>query len=236
MTGKLGRIFGFSVVASLLLIAAVLYRWSAVDVRTDGGEILFLTFGGAVWLLLATKIFTWLGLSFRDDVMERRNAAALVALCGALVSAAIIYAGGSIGEGPSYWENVFSVALAGTGFFVIWVLLELVGKVSLSIAEERDFASGIRLGGFLLAAGLVLGRAVAGDWHSEEATMQDFIHDGWPAAVLLVFALLIERMARPNRQRPFPAWPSHGLFLALLYLSFAAAWLWHLGAWEGMPR
>jgi hypothetical protein len=104
------------------------------------------------------------------------------------------------------------------------------------IAEERDLASGLRLCGFFLAIGLVLGRAVAGDWHSPAATIQDFGHDGWPAAIVCAVALPIERFARPNRRRPFPPWPSYGLLPALLYLALAGGWLWHLGAWEGMPR
>ena len=56
------------------------------------------------------------------------------------------------------------------------------------------------------------------------------------AAVLWAIALVIERLLRPSRRRPFPAWPSCGLLPALFYLALAAAWLWHLGAWEGMPR
>ncbi len=48
------------------------------------------------------------------------------------------------------------------------------GKVSVSIVEERDLASGIRTGGLFIAVGLVLGRAVAGDWVSESATLRDF--------------------------------------------------------------
>jgi hypothetical protein len=108
------------------------------------------------------------------------------------------------------------------------------GKVSRSVAEDRDFASGLRLGGFLLATGLVFGRALAGDWHSGEATVHDFIRDGWPAAVIWFLALVIERISRPSRRRPFSAWPAFGLIPALLYTALAIAWLCHLGAWEGM--
>jgi hypothetical protein len=148
---------------------------------------------------------------------------------------AIIYAGGSAGEGPSVWDNYFSAALGTAGLLLLWIVLELGAKVSVSIAEERDLASGLRMCGFLLATGLMLGRAVAGDWHSVADTIHDFFHDGWPAAVLCALALPIERFAKPSRRCPFPPWPSHGLAPALLYLALGAAWLWHLGAWEGMP-
>ncbi|HWD92774.1 MAG TPA: hypothetical protein VG938_10530 [Verrucomicrobiae bacterium] len=153
-----------------------------------------------------------------------------------MVSLALIYVGGSVGEGPSYAENVFSVGLASAGFFVFWTALEIGGRVSVSIAEERDLASGIRLSGFLLSIGLVLGRAVAGDWHSASETIRDFIQDGWPAVVLCLVAVTIERFMRPNRQHPFRTWPKYGLLPVLVYMVLAGAWLLHLGAWEGMHQ
>jgi uncharacterized membrane protein YjfL (UPF0719 family) len=236
MKNTLRLVFGVFFTVSLITVAVALHLWGAAEIRADSSEVFFLTFAAAVWLVLATKLFSWLGLSFHDDVVERRNIAALAALCGAVTALALIYTGGSIGEGPSYLNNVFSAGLGTVGLLVLWVLLELGARVSLSITEERDLASGLRLAGFLLAVGLVLGRAVAGDWHSEDATLWDFVHDGWPAIILWGMTLLIERFARPSRRRPFPPWPSFGLLPALLYLAFACAWLMHLGAWEGMPK
>jgi uncharacterized membrane protein YjfL (UPF0719 family) len=217
------------------MVATALHRWGAKEVRDDAGEVFFLTCLGAVWLIFANLLFPWLGLSYRDDVAERGNVAALVALSGALPAVAILYAGGSIGEGPSYWENIFSASLGTAGWLLLWSVLELCTGVSMSIAEERDLASGLRLCGFLLASGLVLARAVAGDWHSVAATIHDFIRDGWPAGILCVIALIIERFARPSRRCPVPPWPINGLLPALVYLAMGAAWLWHLGAWEGLP-
>ncbi len=236
MKNTLRFAFGVCIAASLIAVAAALHLWGAAVIRANPGELFFLTFAAAVWLLLATKLFPWLGLSFHDDVIERNNVAALIALCGALVALALIYAGGSIGEGPSYLNNVFSAGLGTVGLLVLWTLLELCAKVSVSITEERDLASGLRLAGLLFATGLILGRAVAGDWHSEEATIRDFVHDGWPVIILWGMALLIERFAQPNRRCPIPPWPSFGLIPALLFLTAAGAWLLHLGAWEGMPK
>lgn len=232
-TGK-SWVFGVTILTSLLLIAVALSFWGAAEIRANFGEVFFLTLVAAVWLILSAKFFAWLGLSFRDDVVERRNTAALVALCGAEAGAAAIYAGGSLGEGPSYWNNVFSAGLAMAGFVALWILVEWGTGISFSITEERDMASGIRACGFLLALGLVLGRAVAGDWHSESATVHDFIHDGWPTLVISGVAVFVERFAQPSRRRPFPPWPQYGLLPALLYLALAAAWLWRLGPWEGM--
>ena len=236
MNDKARWVFGVCVVVSLLLVAMALHLWGAAEIRADSSEVIFLTFACALWLVVMAKLFPWFGLSLRDDAVERRNTGALVALCGAIVAAALLYAGGSIGEGPSYMNNVFSVGLAAGGFLSLWLLLEIGGGVSVSIAEERDTASGIRLAGFLLSIALVLGRAVAGDWHSESATVRDFINDGWPAVLMGAIAVPIEHYTRPNRRHPFRASAIYGLLPALFYLVIAIAWLMHLGAWDGMPR
>jgi hypothetical protein len=123
-------VFGACIAASVLMIALALWQWGAAEIRENAGEIFFLTAGGAVWLALATGLFAWFGLSFRDDAVERRNVASLIALCGAVTAAAILYAGGSAGEGPSYLNNIFSVSLAAIGLFALWMVLEVGGKVS----------------------------------------------------------------------------------------------------------
>jgi hypothetical protein len=227
---------GVSVTVGLMMVAMALNFWGAKEIRSSPDEVVVLTLVAAAWLLIAMRLFSWLGLSFKDDAVDRKNIAALIVLCGAVISMALIYAGGSIGEGPSYWNNFFSAGLGTLGLFGLWILLELGGKPSISITEDRDAASGLRLCCFLLAVGLILGRAVAGNWHSESETVHDFIHDGWPAALICATAILVELFARPNRSRPFPDLPIHGLIPGGAYLALAAAWLRHLGAWEGMPK
>lgn len=226
----------FCLAAMLCFIFFALHKWGAAEVRTSVEDILFLTGLGAIWLVISKGLFAWMGVGSRDDAVERRNPAALVAICGGIISVALIYAGGQLGEGPSYWNNIFSAGLGTAGLFLLWMLLELGSHVSVSITEERNFASGLRLCGFVLAVGLIFGRAVAGDWQSESATLHDFFRDGWPAIGILFLALVIEWLTRPNAMRPFPSWPRYGLMPAVLYVGLALAWLLHLGRWEGMPR
>jgi hypothetical protein len=222
--------------ASLMMVACALHFWGAAEIRAEPREVCFLTLVCAGWLWVATRLFMFLGLSYWDDVLGQKNISALIALCGAITALTIIYAGGSIGEGPSYSNNAFSVGLATAAFFALWFLIELGAKISVSITEERDLASGLRFCGFALSISFVLGRAVAGTWHSELSTIRDFIHDGWPAVILGAIALVIERFVRPSRRCPFPNWKLCGLFPALAYMGLAGAWLCHLGSWEGMPK
>lgn len=219
-----------------MLIGATAWFWGAEEVRGDVGMVVFLMLAGVVWMIFSSIAFSWLGVSIRDDAWERRNSAASVALGGALLAVATMVAAGNLGEGPSLWENVFSAGLAMGVMFSLWVVFELGGHVSVSIAEERDLASGLRFGGLLMAWGLILGRAVTGNWHSAGETIRDFLCDGWPAVLLWMVALAVESLLKPSRMRPFPRWFNCGVVPATLYLAVAAVWLWHLGRWEGMPR
>lgn len=219
----------------LAVIAGAIWLWGAVEVRGHAGVVAVLTLLGFFWLVLSTFVFNWFGLSVVEDAVERRNGAALVGFIGAIVGMALIYAAGNLGEGPSYAENFFSAGLGAMGFFVLWLILEIGGKVSKSIAEERDVASGIRLCGFTLAIGLIIARAIAGDWHSASDTVHDFLNDGWLATALCGGAIFIERAFRPTVRVPRGC-VSLAVFIAALYLAFAAAWVFHLGRWEGMPR
>lgn len=222
--------------ASILVISFALWRWGAAEVRGHLGEVLGLTIFGIFWLIVCLHLFSWFGLCIGDDALERRNPAALIGCIGATLAVAFIYAAGNFGEGPSYWNNVFSEGVGTLGFFALWLGLEIGGRVSRTIAEERDIAGGIRFGAFAIAAGLILARAIAGDWHSAQNTVHDFVRDGWPAAVLMLFAAAVERLLRPNRAHPVRPWISCGLLPAIIYLVCACVWLVHLGRWEGMPR
>lgn len=224
--------FGAVSVAGIALAAAC---WGDSEVRENGEEIIFVAAMGLVWLTAAHLIFPWFGISFRDDVDERKNPAATAALCGALLGIGLIYAGSSTGDGPTFAENFFSAALGTFALFVLWGLLEAVGNVSTSIAEDRDFASGLRLGMFLLSVGLIFGRALAGNWHSVENTIDDFIYDGWPTVFIWILAAAVEKICRPTRTRPFPRWRIFGLLPGSLYFALAIIWVWHLGRWEGIP-
>jgi hypothetical protein len=158
----------------------------------------------------------------------------VIAVFEAMVAVAVL-SGGDLGEGPSYLENFFSAGLGCAAWLLLWFVFELMTKSSLSITEERDVASGVRVGGLLVASALILGRATAGNWISVSDTIHDLFGDGWAAGVVFAVAMPVEWLAQPTRVRPFPSWIWCGALPALFYLSFAAAWLWHLGRWEGMP-
>jgi uncharacterized membrane protein YjfL (UPF0719 family) len=218
------------------LIAVGLGHWGARELREDVAERLQPCAVAVACLLVTDGLFEWLGLSLSVDVIEQRNAAAFVALCAARSAVAVLYVLGSAGEGESLLENYFSAALGILALFALWALLEVGAGVSRSIAVERDLASGLRFAGFLLAESLLVGRALAGNWHSESDALSDLLRlAALPAFGLLAAAFGVERLARPSRRRHAPAWPLFGMVPALAYLAFAASSLHRLGPWEGMP-
>lgn len=218
----------------LAIIGLVISRWAAQAIRDNSGYVLLVFLMGTAFLTVTAALFPWLGIGLRDDAFERRNGAAVAALSGAILAVMLIYAGANTGEGPSFWNNVYSGGIATATLLLLWLSIAVAGGAAISVAEERDMASGLRLGGFLLAAGLILARAVAGDWHSVAATTRDLIREGWPVLPLAAIAIAVEQGLRPSAGRSTLPWPTYGLLPALFYLALALAWVMKLGWWEGM--
>ena len=65
---------------SLILTGAAILEWGAAELQKDWREVAFLTLIDAGWLIVATKLFSCLGLSLRDDAVDRKNTAALSSL------------------------------------------------------------------------------------------------------------------------------------------------------------
>ena len=208
-------------IVCIALLWLVLRTVASYDVVDDARYLLLYTILGLAWLGVAIRFAAFAGVSMRDDVLERRNGAAAIALGGAMLGITLAFAGGNIGDGPGWWVVVFSAFLSTGALFVSWLLLDALTGVSDSVTVERDRASGFRLAGFLTAGGIVFGRAVAGDWVSTAATVRDFLAYASPMLVLLLLAAAIERGTRPTAERPHPPAASHGVMPALLYVLLA---------------
>jgi hypothetical protein len=85
----------------------------------------------------------------------------------------------------------------------------------------------------MVGLALILGRAVAGNWKSTAITTQDFIREGAPAFILMLLAIGVEWWLRPTSRKPHLSIFVTGFLPAVLYVILAAAWVVHLGWWEG---
>jgi len=211
--------------ACMALLFLLLRAGASFDVRDSAPYLFMYMVMGAGWVSVALMFVPWLGLSPRGDVVERDNLAAARALAGAALALTLCYAGGNIGDGPGWWVVIFCATLATLTLALLWHLLEQWGHVAEQVTVERDAAAGTRVAGFLVACGLVLGRAVAGDWTSAGATLRDFVTHGWPVLVLLALAIVLERRLRATVEQPVPDRTTHGVLPALLYLGLALLWV-----------
>ena len=205
------------------MLFLVLKTWASFDVVDDPRYVFMYLVLGLAWLRLTTLLFPFVGLSLRDDVLERGNDAALATAIGGLAAITLCYAGANIGSGPGWWVVVFSAALATGTLLLAWVVLGQVSGATESVTIERDPAAGLRLGAFLVASGLVLGRAVAGDWFSAADTVRDFLAVIPALVAILVAAVVVERMARPTARRPHAPFVPLGVAPAVLYVGIAVA-------------
>ncbi|MEK6372093.1 MAG: hypothetical protein AABO58_05305 [Acidobacteriota bacterium] len=204
-----------------LLLLAVLLTLAADDVRRDPVYLFFYTLMGMAWIGGWAAFFGAFGIRLREDVAEGKNRAAAIALAGSLIAVTLAFAGGNIGNGPGWWVVVVCAALSTGAIFVLWMLIEWTTGVSERVTVERDVAAAIRFAGLVIALGVILGRAVAGDWESLDATLEDFWRVGWPALLLAAAGIIVERGLRfvPVRTSSL----AFGVLPLLAYLS-AAIW------------
>jgi len=211
---------------ALLALLYVLQHWA--DPKYVVGQldyILLFMAGGATWLWIAAGISALMGVSARDDALERGNTAAAITLCGALGGAIAIYAWCNVGAGPTIWTTIWPAAVATIVWAVLWSVVEATTHLSDAIAIDRDPASALRLTGGLLAIGLVLGRGMAGDWTSWDSTFREFVRIGWVALPLAVAIIVLHYVLRPTPSRPRPGAISAGLLPAAILLSLAIAYV-----------
>lgn len=185
---------------AVVLVWTVLRTLASADVRRSAFWTASYVLVGAAWIPVAANACALFGLSFRDDVAERGNAAAAVALAGALLALAACFAGGNVGDGPGWWVVVFSAGLATVALFVAWGVYALLTRVVEAITVDRDLGAAVRLAALLLSLGLVLARAVAGTWVSVDDAVAAFVPLSAPGLVILIVACLVERWIRSARR------------------------------------
>jgi hypothetical protein len=217
----------------LLILYGVLDRWADAEVREFRIYVLLFELLAIAWTgTVAKLLMPLLGIRIRDDAIERGNPATAIVAGGAMLGAILCYAGSNIGGGATIWSTILPAFLATVGWLGLWALLEIAGRASDSIALDRDAASGWRLAGMLVASGLILGRAMAGDYHSAAKTILDFARQAWPALVLLAAAIVMQQHWRPTPQRPVPPTLARGILPCLTMILAAAIYVLLLGSWK----
>ena len=218
-----------TVVVLVAFLMTALTTIASEDVRQAPQYLFMYMVLGLAWLKVSELWFAYAGISPRDDAIERGNVAAGDAVTGALAGVTLCYAGGNIGNGPGWWVVVFSAALATVTLAAAWLILDRLTGVNDVVTIDRDRAAGVRLGAFLIACGLLLGRGAAGNWVSVDATVADFARFLPAVAFLMLIAVLVENFARPTPRRPTAPMAEFGIGAAIAYIGFAAGYLRYFG-------
>lgn len=206
------------------LILACLRKFAATDVRDDPFYIAFYLLVGAAWVGGGTLLFPLLGISARDDVLERGNGASAWAIVGALSGISCSFAGANIGEGPGAGAVLLSALLSSGLFFALWFAVDSLTPLSEEITVDRTDGAGVRLGGLLISLGLLSGWSVAGNWVSAQATIADLLRFCWPAVGLAAFAISLESALKRASARLLARTMASAAICAF-YVAFGLCWV-----------
>lgn len=203
----------------------VLGTYAAADVILYPQYRVLFAVMGMIWAFHVPRALTFIGVSYEDDAIERRNVAASIAVAGAVVASALVFTASNMGEGPSIWNTVETAVFASAVLALAVLLHAVATQVGDSISVERDVASGLRFAGWLVASGLVLARSCMGDWAGEAAMVGDVLAIGWPALALLVVAIPADMLFKPSDRSPVPNVLVAGALPAFVYVGAAVGYL-----------
>jgi len=211
---------------ALVIIVWTLQNLASFDVVDDFFYLLLYALLGLAWAFVGSLLmFGVLDLSRVDDLIGMRNPAATVAFSGGFLATALIYAGANIGDGPGCWCVILAGGLGLSTWFALAYALNLLTGAFERITVERNVATGIRVGSFLLASGLIIARASAGDWTSFLHTVVEFMV-GWPVLPFTVVAIMIELVFRRTPAEsldnaPAPRGIGSSVLIGIVYLAAA---------------
>jgi len=230
--------------AAFLIITVILRTIADPTVAESAFWTFFYVLLGFLWVsigMFAANYF--FDLSWRDDVLNQtRDQPALYPVIGSFIGLSLIYAGANIGEGPGWWCVLFAGGLGIAAWLVLGYAVHKVTGAFDTVTIDRDAPCGIRMGFYLAASGLILGKASSGDWTSFGATVIEFLI-GWYILPLTLVAIYVEKLyakkrqeklaaVRSNRQRdegsailPAFAWGMAYIIIAIVTVTGVTLWM-----------
>lgn len=181
-------------VAGYYLGIAIIFIGAALGpsygLETDALLVFGYTVGGIALLLVSRLVNDKLilrGFSAEREVIEDQNPSTGVVLFGSYVASALVVAGAVHGEGGGPLTALVFYALGQVALVAFtWIYDALSPYSLLHQIEEDNFAAGIGFSGALIAIGLIVMRAVSGDFVGWGANLTAL-----GLNVLLVFAYLV---------------------------------------------
>src|SRR5689334_1025379 len=157
---------GLVLLASLAVVAVALLTGADPQVRSGPGYVSLFLAVAADTLALVTLIAPAFGLAVLGGFVRERNAAVGWAVAGLWLGTGLVNAGANVGRGDTIYTTLGPLALALGALLALGAVLAAATDRFRAVRLDRDTRAGVRVGGLFIAWGLVLGRAVAGDWES----------------------------------------------------------------------
>lgn len=211
------------------ILLTVLTTWASFDVVTDPFYITAYLMLGMLWVYATVP---WLGsfadIRIKQDVRGHNNVAAATLIAAFTIGTTMAYSGANVGDGPGWYVVVFCSILSTAATFGVAFSVATLTDTEERITIDHDLGAAIRLGGAIIAAGLIAGRSAAGDWVSVGGTIVDFAVGAWPILAIAAIAVVIERIMPPNYlANRLP----HSILIALAMVGGAWVYVGTLGPW-----
>ncbi len=169
-----------------------------------------------------------LQVDFRKDVLEGRNLGAALVAAAALVATGLVYRGALAGESDRPASVAAFFAIGEGALFLAILLYEWITPydVYAEIAERSNLGAALGAAGAILASGLIIGSAVAGDFTTWEESIGETLLYLLPLAALppvrwlVVNGLLLGR-GNVNREIAEDRNPAAGAVEAAAYVGIA---------------
>lgn len=170
----------FVALSGLLQGDATTLAADALDVALHGaGALAGMALSAALWRAL-------LDLDLRKDVLEGRNVGAALLIAASFVAAGLIYQGALRGEDSRGLVAAGFFALGLGALFASILLYEFFTPydVGEEIGPKGNLAASLAASGAVVAAGLLIGDAVGGDFLGWKQSLLDTLPYLLPAALL----------------------------------------------------
>ncbi len=187
-----------SVWLGFLFAGLTIVHFSASDIVTDLVYIILYLVMGYGLIKFAGQLDPIYRISYRLDVLERRNSVAGFYLGARTLAIALIFSGSMIGEGPGFYVVV--------GFFGLgWLAMELLiyilcmtrgWKLRDAIIRESDIGRTLVIASWYLAIGMILRLACAGDFVSWTVGFRDFLFKALPVLGIIGVSLVSSNLNR----------------------------------------
>jgi uncharacterized membrane protein YjfL (UPF0719 family) len=217
---------------SVLIIISILSAFAAAEVRQNLKYLLLFVLLGLAWCFALVLMMPLFGLNYRADALHGGNLSVATVATGLMVGTAFLFAGSNIGEGETVWSTVIPAIVATAVFLLSWAIIEIIAKPFEAITLERDQTSAVRLAGAHVANGIILGRAMAGDYVTAADTARDFVATSWPVLAIVSATIVLQRWLSPQKSKAeSPDVFRTGVLPAVSTIGCAIVWVISVGPW-----